>query len=167
MKKIAIMTIFSILAAACHNNCESTTPVREHSCPKLSPCLEKSFDYYIKHEDNPDTSTIYLMEFTVGEPGFPQDDTLIFFYAYNNRLPADDLRGIMTIGDYKVLVFDKQNVGKNLYNIDSLRDTDLNRLCISSSEDLISCCAFVLNGDSCLNLLGRQPDDFVPIKIDR
>ena len=66
-----------------------------------------------------------------------------------------------------MLVFDKQNVGKNFYNIDSLIDTDLNKLCISSSENLIDCCAFVLDGDSYLYLLGCQPDDFLPIKIDR
>lgn len=167
MKEILIFTIFSILAAACHNNSESEVPERKHACPKMSSCLEDAFAYYIKHENNPDTSTFYLMEFLVGASGFPQDDTLICFYAYNKRQLAEDFRGLMTIGDYKVLVFDKQNVGKNFYNIDSLIDTDLNKLCISSSENLIDCCAFVLDGDSYLYLLGCQPDDFLPIKIDR
>ena len=167
MEKIVIMTIFSMLAAACHSNYKSEAMGKNHQHPKLSPCLEDAFAYYISHEDKPDTSTIYLMEFLVGEPGFPQDDTLICFYAYNNKQVADDLRGLTTIGDYKVLVFDKHNVGKKFYNIDSLRHTDLDNFCIPPSENLINCCAFVLDGHSYLHLLGCQPDDFVPIKIDR
>ncbi|MBO4308063.1 MAG: hypothetical protein J5848_07125 [Bacteroidales bacterium] len=166
MKKI-IIPVITLLTVACYNNSESEVLGRNGLCRKLSPCIEDAFAYYIKHEDNPDTSTIYLMEFLVGEPGFPQDDTLILFCACCNRQLADGIKGIMTIGEYKVLVFDKQNVGNKFYNVDSLVDIDLDRLCLPSSENLINCYAFVLDGDSNLYLLGCQPDDFVPIKIDR
>lgn len=166
MKKIVIISIISILATACHNNSEYVTPGEEQLCPKLSPCIEGAFAYYIKHEENPDTSTIYSMEFLVGEHGFPQDDTLICFCMYDKGQSTDGLKGIVAIGDYNVLVFDKQNVGNEFYNADSLVDTDLNGLCLSSSKDTIYCCAFVLDGNSHLYLLGCQPDDFVPIRIN-
>lgn len=162
-----ILTVVAILTVACHNNTEYVTVGEEQLSPKLSPCMEDAFAYFIKHEENPDTSTIYMMEFLVGELGFPQDDTLICFCMYDKRHSADGLRGIMVIGDYKVLVFDKQNVGDEFYNADSLMDTDLSGLCLSSSEDMINCAAFVLDGSPYLELLGCQPDDFERIKIDR
>ena len=167
MKKIVNLSIISILAIACYNNSESLTPVEDHLCTKLSPCIEDAFAYFIEHEENPDTSIIYLMEFLVGEFGFPQDDTLICFCKYYKGQSTDGVKGIMTIGDYKLLVLDKQNVGYEFYNVDSLVDTDLSELCLPISEDVINCLTFVLDGDSCLGLLGCQPDDFVPIKIDR
>ena len=167
MKKIGVTFIISIFAIACHNNSKYVTSGEEQLCPKLSSCIEEAFAYYIKHEENPDTSTICLMEFLVGEYGFPQDDTLICFCMYDNRHSSDGLKGIIAIGGYNVLVFDKQNVGKEFYNVDSLVDTDISELCLSIPEDAIDCCAFVLDGNPYLYLLGCQPDDFVPIKIDR
>lgn len=165
MKKIVILSIIFILASACYNNSESVAWGREQYSPKLSHCIEESFAYFIKHEDNPNTSTVYMMEFLVEVPGFPPSDTLICFCACNKRQLADGVKGIITIGDYRVLVIDQQDIGGGYYNVDSLVDTDLNRLCLSSSEVVTNCCVFVLDGDSYLYLLGCQPDDFVPIKI--
>lgn len=167
MKNNIIIFIISILATACHNDFESVIPTEELLCSKLSPCIEDAFAYYINHEENPDTSTIYMMEFMVGEPGFSLDDTLICFCVCHKWLVANGVKGIMAIGDYKVLILDENDVGRECYNEDSLINIDLDRLCLSSSEDVVDCCVFVRDGDSCLHLLGCQPDDYVPIKIER
>ena len=156
-----------MLASACYNNSDSVALGCKQSSPKLSPCIEDAFGYYIKHEDNPNTSTVYLMEFLVGESGFPIDDTMICFSACHKRQIADGVKGVMTIGDYKVLVIDKQDVGGKYYNVDSLVDIDLIGPYFSSNVDVVKCCVFVLDGDSCLYVLGCQPNDFIPIKINR
>lgn len=167
MKKVLYISLISILVAACHGNTQPVAIGNNNMCLKLSPWLEEAFTYFIEHEKKPDTSTVYLMEFTLGEPGFPLNDTLIYFCEYYKNHLTDGFMGIITIGDYKVCVFDKQNVGSKFYAADSLMDMDLNRLCLSPPEDLINCCAFILDGDTYLYLLGCQPDDFVPIKIER
>lgn len=110
------------------------------------------------------------MEFLTGAPGFPVEDTMIGFYMMSRDIPMDNrieaLKGFAIIDKYKVLVFDNQSIGKHFYNSDSLKRINFDSLKFPT-VDIVECCAFVLNGDDHLELVGCQPDDFVPIKINR
>ena len=151
MKKIVLLAILAMLTVACHNNSESELMGSKRTYPKLSQCLEEAFVYYVKEFDEPDTSAIYLINFLLKEPGAPKVDTLILIYELNKKTRADGIKGITTIGDYKVLIIDEYNVGKSLYNMDSLMDTDLDRF--SPSKDIVDACSFILIGGSRLELI--------------
>ena len=133
--------------------------------PTLAPCIVEAFNYYTKYEEDLDSSNIYMMNFLKGELGCPENDTMICFCKYHHNMHAMGLMGITKIGEYKLLVFDEKRVGEDFYNIDSLRDVDLSSCRLSSTENIIDCCTFVLDGGNYLNIWGIQPDDYVPIKI--
>jgi hypothetical protein len=101
-----------------------------------------------------------------GVPGFSKEDTLIEFCQMLADGDEKGLRGITHIDNYKVLIFDENKIGADFYNMDSVKEVDLNNLRLSTSEEMIACYAFVLDGSANLELIGCQPDDFVPIRIN-
>ena len=163
-KNVFVFTI--IILVSCHNNntCMGESEDR-YLKPKLAPCIEEAFAYYIGSEDDHDTSYFYMMSFSKGEPGCPENDTMLSFCKYHDNMLAIGLRGITNIGEYKLLVFDDKNVGKDFYNLDSLRAVDLGCCGLSYNEDIADCCTYVLDGSMYLKIWGIQPDDYVPIKI--
>ncbi len=169
MKKTFFLLIVVFLVS-CHDNVRLEVVGDKISSAGISQCIKDAFAYFIEHEDYPDTSYIYSMEFLTGVPGFPLEDTMIGFYMMSEGIPMDNriesLKGYTIIDNYLVLVFDSQNIGKHFYNSDSLKRINFDSLKFPS-VDIVECCAFVLNGNDHLELVGIQPDDFVPIKINR
>lgn len=165
-----IFILFVGLFVSCQNNVRLDLVGEKNSSAGISQCIRDAFTYFIEHEDCPDTSYIYSMEFLTGVPGFPVEDTMIGFYMMSEGIPMDNrieaFKGLAIIDNYKVMVFDGQNIGKKFYNSDSLKRTNIDSLKFPS-VDIVECCAFVLNGNDRLELVGIQPDDFVPIKINR
>ena len=165
MEKKVILLITSILVISCHNNSElKETECLPRSSPRILPCIEEAFSYYIKHEVNPDTDTYYSMSFIKGEPEFTGSDTMISFCRHNKFMSQEGFIGQTSIYNYKILVFDKKNIGDSFFNRDSLSKVDIDTLTVSS--EISYCDVFVIMNNS-LQLIGCQPDDFVPIKIDR
>lgn len=156
-----------ILLVSCSNN--YIFDESDDSIPNtnISPSIEKAFLYYIGHEDNGDTSNYYAIMFWKGEPGFPLEDTLIAFMRLMDTLQLDGYKGMIFIGDYKVVIIDKLNIGDDFYLLDSLENVYLKAQKSSPSNDVVDCCTFVLDGGSNLHLLGVQPDDYEPIEIER
>lgn len=164
MKKIFFAITHLLLIVSCRNNA-----VFEENCSveqqrKVSPCIEDAFFYYLEYDnDSADTSFIYSMDFLKGVPGGSTEDTMIVFYRMNENMPTNGLRGLITIGNFKLLVFDEQKIGESYYNVDSLKGIDLGE-CRLSTDDISVGCSFII-GDSCLDVWGVQPDDYEPIKI--
>lgn len=167
MKKTFFL-LFIGLSVSCHDNVRLDVVGEKNSSTGISPCIKEAFTYFIEHEGHPDTSYIYSMEFLTGVPGYPVEDTMLGFYMMSEGMPMDNrieaFKGFAIIDNYKVLVFDSQNIGKKFYNSDSLKWINLDGLTYPS-VDIVECCAYVLNGNNHLELVGVQPDDFVPIKI--
>ena len=124
-----------------------------------------AFTYYIEHEEQIDTSTFYAIMFSKGEPGFSREDTLIGIMKMVEMMPMDGFKGMISIGGYKVLVFDIFNLGESFYISDSLEDVDLNNIPLSPCYGVEDFCTFVLDRGKYLRLIGVQPDDFESIKI--
>lgn len=165
MDKKVVLLIVSILLISCHTNPE----LKEAEClpqlsPRIHPCIEEAFSYYILHEVNPDPDTYYSMSFIKGEPEFPGKDTMISFCRHNKYMSTEGFRGQTSIYNYKILIFDKKKIGEFFFNQDSLNKVDIDTLTLSS--EMSSCDGFVIYNNY-LYLWGCQPDDFVPIKIDR
>lgn len=168
MKKNSLFVFSIILLISCHNNnIESVEYDYTNHYPRLASCIDDAFAYFIKTEDDRDTSIYYMMIFLKGESGFPEKDTILYFCKFCMSESASGFKGLTHIGDYKLLVFDKHDVGTNFYNIDSLKKIDLSGFGMSASNNIIDCCAYVIDGCGYLMILGVQPDDFEPIKIDR
>lgn len=166
MKKAVFLIINVFLLISCNNNSGLEKPDNKPPCPTVSQFVNEAFQYFIEHEDTPDTSTVYKMTFIRGASGFPEEDTIMEFCQMLADGNEKGLRGIIHIGDYKVLIFDEKKIGTNFYNMDSVKEVDLDNLELSAFEDIISCYAFVLDGGNDLELIGCQPDDFAPIRIN-
>ena len=166
MKKTVFLIINGFLLISCNYNSSLEKPDNKPPCPTISQFVNEAFQYFIEHEDAPDTSTIYKMTFINGASGFSEEDTLMEFCQMLADGKEKGLRGLIHIEDYKVLIFDEKKIGTSFYNMDSVKEVDLNNLRLSTFEDIICCCAFVLNGGKYLELIGCQPDDFIPIKIN-
>lgn len=165
MKKLVIFLAASILISSCrniigHDGLDYTEP-----SSGVSSCIEEAFYYYIDQENDSDTACFYSIDFLIEVPGFPLNDTLIGIYRMNDNSPMDGFKGVTNIGNYKILIFDKNDVGGDFYISDSLRKLSLNNLSFTSFDSLIYCCSFILNGSHNLELIGCQPDNFTPIKI--
>ena len=76
------------------------------------------------------------------------------------------LRGLMKLGEYKVLVFDEKGIGEDFYNRDSLKSVNLRDLNLPSSGNLIDYYVYILNGGKYMELWEMSPEDFDPIMID-
>ena len=165
MKKTVVLTLIALFLWSCHNNINSEDVASKHiSAPKVAQCIEEAFAYYIGREDNPDTSIVYVMEFSRGYPSSKQEDTLIAFGQMHKRMPLNGLKGFVTIGDYKLLVFDESGIGTNFYNLDSLQEVDLRSLEFSTDSIMIFRDFIIV--DSLLEMVGVQADDFVPIRVN-
>ena len=93
---------------ACHDN-KKIGYSNEEQLLKVSPCIEDAFYYFLKHEnETPDTDFVYSIDFMKGFPDRSDKDTMIGFCRMNENMPLDGLRGLLTIGEYKLLVFDEQ-----------------------------------------------------------
>lgn len=167
MRKTIFLLLIGLLVS-CHGNVGLDVVGEKNSSTGISPCIKEAFTYFIEHEGHPDTSYLYSMEFLTGVPGFPVEDTMLGFYMMSGSIPMDNrkeaFKGFAIIDNYKVLVFDGQNIGIKFYDPDSLKWINLDSLNYPS-VDIVECCAYVLNGNNYLELVGVQPDDFVPIKI--
>ena len=138
---------------------------------KISPCIEKAFYYYIDDLNyyffnGYIDSTVYAIEFLKGLQGFSEEDSLILIYGINSWITSmtpEGFKGITTIDNYKVLIFDKYNIGCNLYNSDSLKLINLDSLIIFK-ESVSDGILFVFRNEY-INLWGYQPDAFVPIPV--
>ena len=138
---------------------------------KISPCIEKAFYYYIDDLNyyffnGYIDSTVYAIEFLKGLQGFSEEDSLILIYGINSWITSmtpEGFKGITTIDKYKVLIFDKYNIGCNLYNSDSLKLINLDSLIIFK-ESVSDGILFVFRNEY-INLWGYQPDAFVPIPV--
>lgn len=166
MKKTVFLIIDAFLLISCNYHSSLEKPDNKPPHSTVSQFVNEAFQYFIEHEDTPDTSTIYKITFMSGVPGFSKEDTLIEFCQMLADGDEKGLRGITHIDNYKVLIFDENKIGADFYNMDSVKEVDLNNLRLSTSEEMIACYAFVLDGSANLELIGCQPDDFVPIRIN-
>lgn len=167
MKRIFLYAALSLVLFSCRNGVETekgSEPLAPR--PKVAKCIEQAFSYFIEHETDSSKDTIYSMEFVKGLSGFPADDTLIVFFKRTVNMSKEGFRGYITLNDYQVLIFDKDNIGECFYDSDSLKDIDVHALRLSSQKIVLGD-AYILNGSDHLNLTGYNPHDFLPIKIDR
>lgn len=166
MRRIVLCIIILIGVSSCNNS----TDVVASSCKKpssaVSQCITEAFLYFISHDERPDTSIFYKLSFLKGLQGFSKEDTLIDYCRMLSGGDENGYMGILYINGYKVLVFDEKKIGNDFYNADSLNVVDLKSLSLPTSENMFFCYTFVLDGGGELELLGCQPDDFVPIKIN-
>ena len=138
---------------------------------KISPCIEKAFYYYIDDLNyyffnGYIDSTVYAIEFLKGLQGFSEEDSLILIYGINSWITSmtpEGFKGITTIDNYKVLLFDKYNIGCSFYNSDSLKWINLDSLMVFKDTVTEGLAFKISNGY--IDLIGVQPDDFVPIPV--
>lgn len=165
MKRIFLYAALSLVLFSCRNGVETekeSEPLAPR--PKVAKCIEEAFAYFIKHEINPDTATVYSMSFIKGEPEFPGEDTMISFCPHNRHMPIEGFKGLIYIQGYRIWVIDKKNIGNFFYTQDSLVKVDIDTLKLPT--EIPGCAGFIVCGDY-LELWGCQPDDFERIKIDR
>lgn len=166
MKNVLIIVLTFFLFISCQNKPNISLPNGEYDQAPLAPCINEAFAYFIKYEEGYDeaidTSAYYELDFWYMEPEFPINDTIIWMGRRNSRMPTDGFKGYTTIGNYKLLVFDKNNVGHYFYNQDSLKYINLDSLSFTTATS--SGPAFVVH-DSLLLIYNRQPDGYEPIKI--
>ena len=166
MHKVVFLLFIPIILASCKNNPKVKAVECQKESFKVRLCLEKAFAYVISQEHDADSSTAYVMEFLKGEPGFPPKDTLICFCKSHEDYMPTGLRGLMKLGEYKVLVFDEKGIGEDFYNRDSLKSVNLRDLNLPSSGNLIDYYVYILNGGKYMELWEMSPEDFDPIMID-
>ncbi|MBP5515432.1 MAG: hypothetical protein J6X86_00640 [Bacteroidales bacterium] len=165
MKKIIPFTLISLILFSCHNSTTSEEFVSKSTpTPKVAPCIEKAFAYFIGHEKNPDTSVCYVLEFLKGYLGNELEHTRIAFGPMHKSMPLNGFKGLITIGDYKLLVFDESNIGTCFYNTDSLKNVDLSSLKFTP-EDTLLFLEYTIS-DGFIDVVCVQPDDFISIEID-
>ena len=161
-----------IITVSCNTNIKEDHPNTISQPFKISPCIEKAFYYYIDNlncytsDGCYKDSTVYAIDFLKGLKGFSEEDSLILIYGINSWITSmtpEGFKGITTIDNYKVLIFDKYNIGCNLYNSDSLKLINLDSLIIFK-ESVSDGILFVFRNEY-INLWGYQPDAFVPIPV--
>ena len=173
-KKIIFSLLISCLlisTISCNTNIKEDHSNTISKPFKISPCIEKAFYYYIDDLNyyffnGYIDSTVYAIEFLKGLQGFSEEDSLILIYGINSWITSmtpEGFKGITTIDNYKVLIFDKYNIGCNLYNSDSLKLINLDSLIIFK-ESVSDGILFVFRNEY-INLWGYQPDAFVPIPV--
>lgn len=97
--------------------------------PTLASCLEEALSWFIEHENYTDTSYFYSISFhEYNEKLCVWDDTLILIGKPNKLFPKEGFKGYTTVGDFKLLVFDKQDLGKSFFNQDSLKSINLDSI---------------------------------------
>ena len=92
-----------------------------------------------------------VIQFTdsCGKPGIFFSDSLvtISYYVCGMEYPMSEYKGILTIDNYNIAIFDKNDVGLKYYNADSLATIPIDRFkCYSMS--LESALAFYMKGDT-------------------
>lgn len=164
MKKIFSFILISFIVWSCHNNNSIEIAFKHVPAPKVAPCIEKAFFYFIEHECNLDTSIVYFMEFSRGYPSSKLEDTMIVFGQMHERIPLNGFKGLVTIDDYKLLVFDESDIGTKFYDLDSLKKIDLSSHSFST-KNIMLVRDYIIS-DGFLYLVGVQPSDFIPIKVE-
>ena len=84
-----------------------------------------------------------------GEPDIFFSDSLvtISYYVCEVEYPMYEYKGILTVDNYNIAIFDKNNVGLKYYNTDSLVTIPIDKFeCYSMS--LTSALVFYMKGDS-------------------
>ena len=167
--------VFSALAS-CQNRTQPIGLDSKAKTPCVAKCIEEAFSYFIAHEQDPDTSNFYALVFENGVPEFGLlNDTAICFYKLHTRYYEewikdsliDSYKGIMMINQYKLVVFDENDVGEHFYNNSCLEPTDLNSLNLPSLEGLTLVMTLVLDDGKYLQWYDVQPEDWSPIKIQK
>ena len=165
-----LISILLISTISCNTNIREDHPNTIISQPfKFSPCIAKAFYYSINDlncytEDSCYTdSAVYVIEFLKGLMGFSEEDSLLLIYGINSRMTTEGFKGITTIDNYKVLLFDKYNIGCSFYNSDSLKWINLDSLMVFKDTVTEGLAFKISNGY--IDLIGVQPDDFVPIPV--
>ena len=165
MKRMFLYAALSLVLFSCRNGVETEKESESLAPrPKVAKCIEEAFAYFIKHERNPDTATLYSMSIMNGEPGFAIEDTVICFGRQNIYMSTDGFKGQASIGNYKILVFDNKNIGGSFFNRAALETLALDTLEFPAEASSFDC--FIIRSEY-LYLRGYQPDDFERIKIDR
>ena len=159
MKIHSVIFCISLLLVSCNNGMNENPILIQ---PTLSSCIEEAFTFFIKYEKHPDTTGYYSISFhkDIEELGV-WDDTLILIGKPNGFFPKDGFKGYATIGDFKILVFDKQNLGGSFYNQDSLKSIDLDNIRFTDSAFFLD----VIVADSVLQPRGCGIDGYESFKI--
>lgn len=143
----------------------------------MAKCIEEAFSYFITHfEEDTNTSNFYALEFQNGVPEFGLlNDTAICFCKLHTRYYEewikdsliDYYKGTLMINQYKLVVFDKNDVGNHFYNNNCLELINLDSLNFPSSEGLTLVMTLVLDDGKYLQWYDVQPEDWSPIKIQK
>ena len=156
------LVIIALLVSSCNTNVKVDNSDTFSPKPNVAPCIKEAFDYFVLSE-HADTSAIYSIRISIGYFEYQFNDTTIGFHRTNKADPTDGLRGLTTIGGYRVLIFDEHDIGGRFYNPDSLKDVELDKLKLST--DSIELHLVLVIDDGFLWQLGCQASDFVPIKV--
>ena len=131
--------------------------------PTLSPCLEEAFSWFIGNEEHPDTASFYSISFHKDNEEFcVWDDTLILIGKPNELFPKEGFKGYATIGDFKILFFDNQNLGGSFFNQDSLKCIDIESIIFSDTAFFLD----VIVDDTVLLPRGCCVDGLAPFRIN-
>jgi len=162
-----------IITVSCNTNIKEDHPNTISQPFKISPCIETAFYYYIDNlncytsDGCYKDSTVYAIDFLKGLKGFSEEDSLILIYGINSWMTTcmttDGLKGITNIDNYKVLLFDKYNIGCSFYNSDSLKWISLDSL-INFKETVKEGLLFKIS-NGYIELFAVEPNDFLPIPV--
>lgn len=149
----------SLLTISCCNG-KNDEPIQIQ--PALSSCLVEAFTCFIENEKNPDTIYYYSISFHKDDEELcVWDDTLILIGRPNEYFPQEGCKGYATLGNFKLLVFDKQNLGASFFNQDSLKSIDLDNIIFADS----ACFLDVIVEETVLRPRGCGIDGYESFKI--
>lgn len=148
-----------MLLISCRSS-ENDKPIQIQ--PTLASCLKEAFSCFIEFEKHPDTDYYYSISFHKNnEELCVWDDTLILIGKPNAFFPKEGFKGYATSGGFKLLVFDKQNLGGFFFNQDSLKSIDLDNIIFTDT----ACFLDVIVKDTVLQPRGCGIDGYELFKI--
>lgn len=133
MKKGVIFFIICVIFASCIN-AKKNNGVFEKEF--VDPCinsnlLKELFEYinFVELLEKTDSNKCFILEFLIDK-----EDSIIVISRNMCWMNYSGYKGIMNIDKYDIAILDKENIGINFYNIDSLVNKNLDNLQCNNGE---------------------------------
>lgn len=168
MKRILIFILLPVFVT-CRDGRSSLLLDAPQDTVCLESCIEEAFEYYLQSVDKYNPCIVepvyYFVRFTMFGDGL---DTMVLISRHRNDASTEGYKGCTAIREYKILVFDEDNLGSDFYNINFLKKEypcDSGAYSGWIGNELMEGLGMIIR-DSVFDFFGSiLPDDWKPIPI--